>query len=265
MAAPPPLRGYFDAGFREQTRVHYVAGYVGFPDHWKEFNRKWRAFLRRNGLPYFHMTDYAAGKNCYYRDWTPAKRSAVMDRIVALAVESARVGMAAALSLDDYDRLTAADRKLIPDPYGICLTTCLAKTARLLHDSDIRTAEIDYVFEAGDRGQGRVRNALEEIFANPVTRRQYAFRSLSFAKKGEFPGLELADVLAWETGRYVPLALGESKSFTLREPFRKLLLGNRHHGVLFDYASLSDMAARERKRIATAATSRAPRRGTPSA
>jgi hypothetical protein len=267
---PGRLLGFFDAGFQPQTRVYYIAGYVGTPDHWKVFNRKWRAFLRRNNLPHFHMTDYIAGKNRYYRDWTAAKRSAVMDRILALAVESdrfgsGRFGMAAALRLDDYERLSAEDKDLIPDLYGICLTACLSKTARLLHNYGLTTAEIDYVFEAGDRGQGRVRVALEELFAKPATRKHYSFRSLTFAGKGDFPGLQLADVLAWETGRYVPLALGEAAPRTLREPFRKLLVGNRHHGVLFDYASLSDMAERERERLTTAATIRAPRPGTPSA
>src|SRR6185503_206899 len=135
-APPPPLRGYFDAGFQSKTRVHYVAGYVGTPDHWKAFNRKWRALLRRNNLPHFHMTDYMAGKNRYYRDWSAAKRNAVMERILSLAVESdhpsgaRRFGIAAALSLDDYERLSAEDRKLIPEPYGICLTACLSKAAR---------------------------------------------------------------------------------------------------------------------------------------
>lgn len=104
------------------------------------------------------MTDYMAGKNRHNRGWTPAKRSAVMDRILALAVESVRLGMAAALWLDDYERLSAEDKKLIPDPYGICLTASLSKTARLLHGSGITTTEIDYVFEAGDPGQGRVRS-----------------------------------------------------------------------------------------------------------
>lgn len=169
-----PLQGYFDAGFQPQTHVYYVAGYGGFLGHWKIFNRKWRAFLRRNNLVHFHMTDFMAGKNRHYRDWSDAKRSAVMERIVALAVESVRLGMAAALRLDDYERLSVEDKKLVPDPYGICLTACLSKTARLLHRSGITTAEIAYVFETGDRGQGRARVALEELFAKPAKRNQYA-------------------------------------------------------------------------------------------
>ncbi len=250
------LRAYFDAGFQPQTRVYYVAGYVGFPDHWTVFNRKWRAFLRRNGLPYFHMTDYVAGKNRYYRNWSDPKRIAVMERIVALAAEAVRLGMAAALHLDDYDRMSAEDQKLIPEPYGLCLTACIAKTARLLHRSGI-TTEIDYVFESGDAGQGRTRVALEELFANSAKKKQCALHSLTFEPKARFPGLQLADVLAWETGRYVPLALGW-KSSPLRKSFRGLLVSNQHSGVLFDFDNLSQMAARERKR-------RAPRRGSPSA
>jgi len=81
--------------------------------------------------------------------------------------------MAAAVRLDDYDRLSPEDKKVLPEPYGLCLTACVAKTARLLHQEDIRT-EIDYIFEEGDAGQGRTRVALGELFANPATRKKYA-------------------------------------------------------------------------------------------
>lgn len=257
------LRAYFDAGLQEKTRVYYVAGYVGFPDDWKVFDRKWRAFLRRNNLPHFHMTDYVARVE-HYKGWSDSLRLAIMQRIVALVAGSVRLGVAMALLLDDYDRLSAEDKKLIPDTYGLCLTACVAKTARLLHDSGIRTAEIDYVFESGDAGQGRTRVALEELFANPATRKQYALRSLTFEPKASFPGLQLADVLAWETGRYVPRALGWESS-PLRKSFRGLLENNQHSGGVIDYAFLSNLVARERERRAAAATSRVPGRGSPSA
>lgn len=51
------LRAYFDAGLKlKPPQVYYVAGYVGRHDGWTRFNSKWRDLLRRNDLPYFHMT-----------------------------------------------------------------------------------------------------------------------------------------------------------------------------------------------------------------
>lgn len=69
------LRAYFDAGLKfRPRRVFYIAGYVGFRADWTLFNRKWRDLLRRNDLPYFHMTDYVARQGCY-KGWSEAQRS----------------------------------------------------------------------------------------------------------------------------------------------------------------------------------------------
>jgi hypothetical protein len=107
------LRAYFDAGLKmKQPRVFYVAGYVGRHDGWTLFNRKWRDLLRRNDLPYFHMTDYVA-KQGPYKGWSADKRTAVMKR-------DARLG----------DHSNRDDRDILPDPYALCLTSCIAKTAR---------------------------------------------------------------------------------------------------------------------------------------
>jgi hypothetical protein len=241
------LRAYFDAGLQKKPRpVFYVSGYVGFPGDWQVFNRKWRQLLRQNDLPYFHMTDYVARQE-HYKGWSEPKRLAVMKRIVALASETARLGMGATLLLDDFERLTDDDKEVIPDhPYGLCLIACIGKTARTLHRQGI-SDHVDYVFELGDAGQGSARIAVEELFASPTKRRQFSFNSLSFAPKETFPGLQLADVLAFETGRYMPLALGWATS-PERKCFQALRERNEHYTMLFDSEELTKMAAKHRQR-----------------
>jgi hypothetical protein len=236
------LRAYFDAGLQPKTRVYYIAGYVGFPDDWKIFDRKWRALLRQNDLPHFHMTDYEAGKNRLYREWSPSRRLAVMDRIVTLASNERRLGIATALLLADYDRLSEDERRALPpDVYGLCLTACIGRTAGLLHDRGM-IGPIDYIFESGDAGQGTTKRHLEELFAIPANRKKYVYNSLDFAPKAKFPGLQLADILAWETGRFVPRAL-EWVTSPERQSFRALLEGNEYHSMLFDYDELRRLAA----------------------
>jgi hypothetical protein len=158
------LRAYFDAGTKyKPRRVFYIAGYVGFSADWTVFDRKWRAFLRENELPHFHMTDYVA-RTGYYKGWPEKKRLAVMKRIVALASETARLGMAATLLPDDYDRLPEEDRDLLPDPYGLCLIACLAKTARTLH------REVDEKFEGRRPFNGNIARFLASQDFVDVTR-----------------------------------------------------------------------------------------------
>lgn len=169
-----------------------------------------------------------------------------MQRIVALATETARLGIGAAFLLDDYERLSEDDRSLLPDPYGLGLTACIAKTARRLHQLGIVGA-VDYIFESGDRGQGSTKRALEEVFAISDKKKKFAFNSLSFGSKAEFPGLQLADVLAYETGRFVPLALGWDSS-PERKCFQALRERNEHYAMLFDFDELTKQAANQRRR-----------------
>jgi hypothetical protein len=240
------LRAYFDAGTKyKPRRVFYIAGYVGFPADWTVFDRKWRAFLRDNELPHFHMTDYVA-RTGYYKGWPEKKRLAVMKRIVALASETARLGMAATLLPDDYDRLPEEDRDLLPDPYGLCLIACLAKTARTLHRQGMAD-DVEYVFESGDEGQGTTKSVLDELFAKPDKRKEFSFHSLRFASKAEFPGLQLADIFAFEAGRYVPFALGWDSS-PERKCFQALRERNEHYAMLMDYEELTKLAANHRRR-----------------
>ena len=192
------------------------------------------------------MTDYVARQE-HYKGWSEAKRLAVMKRIVALASASPRLAMGAALLMDDFERLSDDDKQVIPDhPYGLCLIACIGKTARTLHRQGIAD-HVDYVFESGDAGQGGARIAVKELFANQTKRRQFAFSSLNFAPKEKFPGLQLADVLAFETGRYVPLALGWATS-PERKCFQALRERNEHYTMLFDFEELTKMAAKHRQR-----------------
>ncbi len=197
-------------------------------------------------LPHFHMTDYVA-RTGYYKGWSEKRRLAVMKRIVALASETARLGMAATLLPDDYDRLPEKDREVLPDPYGLCLMACLAKTARTLHRQGITGEEVEYVFESGDVGQGTTKSVLEELFAKPAKRKEFSFHSLRFASKAEFPGLQLADIFAFEAGRYVPFALGWDSS-PERKCFQALRERNEHYGMLMDYEELTKLATKHWQR-----------------
>ncbi len=236
-----PLVAYFDAGLKPKPRrVFYIAGYVGRSTGWQTFNRKWRGLLRRNDLPYFRMTDFVA-RIGPYKDWSEPKRLAVMKRIVALASDASRLRVAATLLPDDYDRLPLEDKARIPSPYGLCLSACIARTAALFRGQGI-AEPVDYVFESGDEGQGTVKQTLDEIFEKPAARTKYAYGSLRFAGKTDFPALQLADILAYETGRFVPFVLGWDTS-PVRKGFQAMLDdGNPYVSMLFNFEELSNIA-----------------------
>ena len=237
------LVAYFDAGLRfKPQRIFYIAGYVGRASQWRIFNRKWRKLLCENDLLFFRMADFVARVGPY-EGWSDPKRLAVMKRIVALGSDGSRLRVAATLLPDDYDRLPDEDRARIPDQYGLCLTACVGRIAAIFRAQGIKEP-VDYVFESGDDGQGTVKARLEEIFRSRASRTKYAFGSLNFAGKTDFPALQLADILAYETGRFVPVVLGWDTS-PVRQCFQAMLDdGNPYASMLFDLEELSKLARR---------------------
>lgn len=116
---------------------------------------------------------------------------------------------------------------------------------KFLRESNIEE-EITYVFELGDRGQGTVRVAFEEIFSHESSRRQYMVHGFAFKPKQKTPGLQAADVSAFETGRYVPRMLASDPP-PPRKCFERLLGALPHTGILFDAKRLAGLVAARRQ------------------
>jgi hypothetical protein len=239
------LRAYLDAGYsQKEPRVFYMGGYLARWERWVPFNKKWRAFLRKNNLAFFRMTDYET-RQAPYRSWSEERRLAVIKRVTFLIKETADLGVAAAITLPDYEALTPADQRLIGDAYGICASACIAKVARALRNAEVEEP-VNYVFELGDKGQGAVSVALNELFADPRRRAKFLVRSISFEGKEDWPGLQIADFMAYETGKHVPRKIG-LESRAMRKSLESVLESVPHYGVLFDANQLSKMIANRKK------------------
>lgn len=248
------LRAYLDAGYTQnETRVYYVGGYLSRWDRWVQFNKKWRAFLSKNDLPYFRTADYESRKGLY-KGWSIKERLAVIERVTFLIKETVDLGMAAAITLPDYEALTDADRRLIGDAYGICASACIAKVARALRQSGVEEP-VEYIFELGDTGQARVASALAKLFADERRRKRFLFRSVSFEGKRDWPGLQIADFMAYETGKHVPRKIG-LESRPMRKCLESVLSKVPCYGVLFDANELSKMIAKRKALKSMTDTSR---------
>ena len=240
------LRAYFDAG--ETSRGHrnyYMGGYVAPENSWVTFNRTWRRLLRDNDLEFFHMTDYVARQG-RYKAWSESQRLGVMKRIVTYIGRTATLGVSAAVSMADYAALTPESKKLIGTPYSICAGACVGRVARRLRDLGINQ-RVAYVFELGDAGQGAVKNGMANVFSDPRHRERYLVQCYDFkSKRTNALGLQAADVLAFETGRFVPRAIRGDTSQALRKSFEALLVGVRHSGVLFAAKELDGLVKANR-------------------
>jgi hypothetical protein len=240
------LRAYFDGGTRQKApRVAYIGGYLGRVQDWIRFNTKWRAFLRNNDLEVFHMAQYVARKGPYL-GWSDARRLAVIRRALALITGTAKFGVSTAVLLDDYESFGKTAQQLLGSPYSLCVGGCVAKTARVLHDAGVKE-DVAYVFELGDLGQGKVRVAFEELFRQPGFMKRYGILSVNFEDKRRLPGLQTADILAWESGRHVMDSLN-AEDVPMRKSLEVLVNAIPHYGRVLRRDDLERMAERRRKK-----------------
>ena len=72
---------YFDASTSQKGRKFVtVSGCLASVARWKTFDSKWHKMLRKESLPYFHMTDFEAYQG-HYKDWNKARHKHLFKKI----------------------------------------------------------------------------------------------------------------------------------------------------------------------------------------
>jgi hypothetical protein len=216
------LRAYFDASQTFQpTPIIAVAGWLSDLRRWNQFERAWRNVLADSNLDHFHMTEFE-NRRGPYRDWPQRRREEVLGRLVRCICATKGMGVAVALSLRDFEALDDAARQRLDDnPYSVCAILCIGLVTEELKRRGI-AERVAYVFERGDLGQGQFREELADYATSERWRAAQRLRSLDFEDKKLMPGLQAADLLAYEATHQVPRQLGIETRPT-RWPIRELV------------------------------------------
>jgi hypothetical protein len=113
------IRIYMDeSGTHDGSPVVTVGAYLGQPNDWKRFTRKWQHAL--GSLPYFHASDCQALRGVF-EGWTREDRDALVIRLLGILRESPFAGQAVGINMLDYDAALASRenlKRLFGTPYG---------------------------------------------------------------------------------------------------------------------------------------------------
>lgn len=156
------MTAYLDeSGTHDGSPLTVMAGWVGYADRWREFDRRWNALLRRP-LPYRGSITHIHGKHLrqgskQFRGWPVEDRRQLAKSASEMAQEHSIFSISVLLNKSDYERIyIGTDRALrrhraaIDSTYGVCFRVFLSLVTR-----------IPVVMEAGHSNGG----AAEEIFA----------------------------------------------------------------------------------------------------
>lgn len=127
------------------------------------------------------------------------------------------------------NRFTPSEQAL--DPYTLGVSSAVIEFQKFVEFNNIDSNSISYFFETGHKNKGRAYNRV-------ATRIKEAGSSITFAEKGNKRLLHAADLLAWQTTKYVKDRLAET-----RGP-RKDFLSLMEHRHLFAHHSENELGER---------------------
>lgn len=195
-----------------------IAGYVLASESAKEMEAKWKTILDRYEIPYFHMVDCVPkpGAGVFY-GMPVERRIELVKELIALIKKHCLHGISFFITRDNFK----PDKEKDKDPYSEVAEMCALAIEAIVEGFD-SNPKIAYFFEAGHSSEGRAYNRLAKFAAKSGA-------SVSFARKGDAHLLEAADLLAWQSAKYLKDAL--SKKRAPRKDFLSLM-EHRHSHVL---------------------------------
>lgn len=199
---------YFDASgdANNQPRI-VVSGYIANYGQWKLIEEAWNKAHSDFGLDRpFHMSEFVSAlENPKYKLQKNARRDYVA---IAQSPEEAfrflRVltniqmcgvvcGISAIIDMRIYEEVNSVlDLRSVIPPYALGARMCIAKV-RSWEKTFQASSQVECIFEEGDFEQGKFTDLMvEEGEPCPI-----------YKKKGDFAGLEAADMYAWEQASFL--------------------------------------------------------------
>jgi hypothetical protein len=197
------LTGYFDetGSYPDSTsRFSGIAGIISTPELWGAFETKWQSILDREGLEYFHMTDFAVSRGQFSAGWSDneERRRRVLAEVWNAIEELDPIFVGAMISLEHYRKeINEHVREFMRDAYVWAYTYCMGEVFELLKSpsaSDVVRVATVFDDRRGFRGLLADQHELmakEEGFLDKLP-------SPDFRKMRDFLPLQAADIVAYE-------------------------------------------------------------------
>jgi hypothetical protein len=242
------LTAYFDdSGTSPSNHVAAVAGYVGSVAQWERFNIEWKQLLSEFGVKAMHRSALESSKGEFF-GWTSAKKIEFIVRAQKIIKKRTYLPVGSAVIKADFDEVIPKRmREHAGGHFGWCVTETLALANRWAQNRK-HADPIDWVFEAGTKGQPKVNEMFNRLYAIPEARKRLRINSWSFRDKSLLP-LQAADVVAYETYKFVQNQVVDSGKFPVRLSAIDLLGEKNEYLLMWDKKRLSRWVEENRKRL----------------
>lgn len=197
------LKVYMDeSGTHDHSPVINVGAYMGAPNSWKSFTKKWNK--KKGGVKAYHAVDLHNGGG-EFKDWDKPTRDKFVIGMLPIIAETPLIGVVCGIHMKAFNQHMGERpdlKAMFPSPYSACVQWTIMKCCQ--SGARIGDRNIAFVHELNDK-QDEALSAFNYIQSGL---KNYGFNiSITFADKTLAP-LQAADILAYE-GNHM-----------LREPYK---------------------------------------------
>src|SRR5437867_2235999 len=215
------LRAYIDdTGDYSDKRCDAfgMLGLVGAVPDWHKLQAKWEDALECCGVTRFHATDLQALEGDY-SGWTKAQR----ERLVSLLVRIVQESMAGfrlvggSVALIDYRCLPAYRKDCLDGEYSLCAMTAMMQ-AVWRSEEDFDNKPVEFIFDQRMKQVGALNIAYDQVS------QRYPGMCLGLTRGDHrmVSPIQVADLVAYESKKYLDSKLGISSLTELRWPVQQL-------------------------------------------
>lgn len=192
----PLINAYFDeSGTHDDSPVMAVAGYLFSAENAAFFADRWTAILAQKEIPFFHMVDCAHG-NKEFANLSLTERIELAQKLIELIKAQTERGIGAIMPARMYEELMPHHPNM-GGAYNYCLWNCL-EGVRLWREEKGYAGDVAYFFESGHKSQSEANRIMSQAFCDPEKGRPFGYSAHAFVDKRKFPGVQAADILAWQ-------------------------------------------------------------------
>jgi hypothetical protein len=193
----------FDAsGTETDTSIMVVAGFVSSAREWKKFSLKWVRRLKRDGLEYMHMKEFAHSTDQFSSGWKgdEKRRQGLLSDLMTLIKQHAEYKFGVIVTNETFKNILSPETKQEWDLNAYSLTgRCCALQVNEWATKRGFKFPIKLIFEMGDPGAGKLLHRLiEDGYQAPA----FEPKKDKITSQGifipAFVPLQAADFLAYE-------------------------------------------------------------------
>lgn len=232
------LHAYMDeSGIHDGAHVCVIAGYWGSQKKWRRFEDRWREILKaanETTLKEFHSTEfwYADGRRKgMFAQWSESKAEGFIGSLADCIVDSGLFPTSAALVTEEWKKRTKDERMFLTGgqydkpnnrwvergapnrlyflPFQIAVANPAMTCVSGLH--------VQYVFDLNKQFKAHALKLFKLLKTDKKANFRHRIGSIDFRTGEDAPGLQAADMLAYQVYKSAKLRIGRKAPLELDE------------------------------------------------